>query len=347
LAHHHLRIRANGIDTTKIVANGVTNAMNVYNEFHQVTTNYNALNEVTTYTYDSSRRLSTVTRPNGLVTTYTYDGTSGFLSTVVDSDGVTNLRTNSYTYTNGLVLSHIDERNLSTTNTWDALGRLTKTANRDGAINHTYDKLDLVKTLDRMGFTNGYAYNGFREPLRHTNANKAVTIYAYCDCGSLESVTDPLGNPTSYTYDNLGRRTRTTYPGGSYVDSTYDLFGNATRTADNLGVSVTNYYTIHGLPYTASNTFGRVFLRSYDNNDRVIGSIDPNGASLAFRMTTSDACWCELTVRLTMVARMICTFGSTATITPTTCLARWACFEITFMRRCFLHTDLPSVMAPD
>ena len=272
---------ANQIDLTRITENGVVTATNVFNDYHQITNAYNALEEVTSYTYDGNRQLSTVTSPNGLVTTRTY-GANGFLLTSIDSDGVNNLRTNSYTYTNGLALTHTDERGLSITNTWDELGRLTKTASREGAVTHAYNKLDRVTTIDRMGFTNGYAYNGFRELLRQTNANGAVSTYTYCDCGSLDSITDALGNVTSYSYDNLGQRTRTTFPGGSYVDSTFDLLGNVTRTADNAGVGMTNFYTINRLAYAASNTFGRVFLRAYDEHDRVVGSTDQNGVSQGF-----------------------------------------------------------------
>jgi len=73
-------------------------------------------------------------------------------------------------------------------------------------------------TTDRLGYTVGYAYNGFRELIRQTNANSKVTTFSYCDCGSLNSVTDPLTNTTSYTYDNLGRRLRTTLADSSWSE---------------------------------------------------------------------------------------------------------------------------------
>ena len=279
------RTNALGYDNnqvTNVVENGVAVEVRKYSVgLNLLTLSSNALAEATTHTYNDSQLAST-THPNGLITTYAYDGTTGFLSTVIDSDGTSNLRTNAYTYTNGLLRTHTDARSLGTTNTWDALGRLTATANQDGAITHTYDRLDLVKTLDRLGFTNGFAYNGFRQLLRHTNANGRVTTYQYCDCGSLDSIADALGNTTSHTYDNAGRVTRTTFPGGSYVDSSYDAQGHLIRTSDNLGASVTNFYTVDGMPYTASNAFGRVFLRTYDDDHRLVGSIDQNGVSQGY-----------------------------------------------------------------
>jgi YD repeat-containing protein len=134
-----------------------------------------------------------------------------------------------------------------------------------------------------MGFTDGFAYNGFGQPLRHTDANQKVTTYAYCDCGSLESINDPLGNVTSYTWDNAGRRTRTTWPGSSgYTDFVYDTPGYLIRVTESSGVSVTNYYTVHGLPYTASNALGRVFRRLYDDGNRISISIDHNGTTNSY-----------------------------------------------------------------
>jgi RHS repeat-associated protein len=275
---------ANKLDLTRVIENGVIVTTNEYNSIHQVTNSRNALNETTVYAYDAQQRLSTVTHPNGLVTTYTYDGSAGLPAAVVDSYSGTGLRTNSYTYTNGLVRTHTDPRGLTITNTYDTLNRLLRQDFPDHtAIVHSYDKLDRVKTLDRLGFTNGFAYDGFQQMIRHTNANKAVTTYNYCNCGSLDSVSDALNNSTTYTYDNAGYRTRVTHPGGSYEDLFYDTAGRVVRMSDNLGVSVTNFFTVNGLVHTASNAFGRVFLHTFDDHDRTISSIDHNGRALGFR----------------------------------------------------------------
>lgn len=275
---------ANLIDLITSVDGSTTVVSNSFNSKHQVTASHNALGEATLYTYDDSGAstylLTSITRPTGWITTNSYDG-NGRLSTVIDRDTSTTYRTNSYTYTNGLMWTHTDERGLKLTFERDKLGRLTKTTYPDSTtIINTYDKLDVVKTTDRMGFTNSYGFNGFSQILRQTNAISAVTSYYYCDCGALNAMTNAEGQVTSYSYDNQGRRTRTTYPDGSYLDSVFDVYGRLSRTVDNLGVSTTNFYTVNGMTFTASNAFGRVFLRKYDDRNRIVSSTDINGVTL-------------------------------------------------------------------
>jgi RHS repeat-associated protein len=273
---------ANHIDLTKVIESGVTTVTNEYNGTHQITTSYNALDEVTTFTYDDFQRLSTVTKPNGLVTAYTYDTTNGSLTAVVEQSAGQNFRTNSYTYTNGLVLTHTDPRGLIVTNAYDALGRLIRRSYFDGFVTNVYDKLDLVRVQDRMGFASRFEYDGFRQLIRSIDANSNTNAYQYCDCGSLNSMTDPLGNTNSFTYDNAGRRTRVTHPGSSFLDSTYDIANRLISTTDNVGVAITNGYTIHGLLFTASNAVGRVFYKEFDEHDRVRTSVDQNGVAHGF-----------------------------------------------------------------
>src|SRR5206468_10903472 len=104
--------------------------------------------------------LTDVAYPSGLITSYSYDD-NGYVTNVLDRSVSDYFRTNSYTYTNGLVLTHTDERGLTVTNLFDALNRLTKRIYPDGTgMTNVYDKFDLVRTTDRLGFTNGYAYDG-------------------------------------------------------------------------------------------------------------------------------------------------------------------------------------------
>jgi RHS repeat-associated protein len=269
---------ANGIDLIYEVLDGTVLTAYTYNNAHQVLTRDNALGERTSYEYTGTL-LTRVTRPSGLITDYAYNQ-HGWLTQAVDRTATQFLRTNSFTYTNGYLWTHTDERGLTVTYLYDALGRLTHTLYPDGTgITNVYDRLHLVATYDRLGFTNGYAYNGFRELIRHTNANGHVTHYHYCSCGGLEGITDPLGQTTTFSLDPLGRRTRTTYPDNTWVDTTYDLQGRPIRHTDSAGVSTTNYYTIDGLLYCASNAFGQVFYRQVDAHGHIVVSTDANGVT--------------------------------------------------------------------
>ena len=257
----------------------VLESSNVVNSYHQVVTNYNALGEMTRYEYNSERQMTGAYYPDGLRKDYTY-GTNGFLASVVDRDtaGDIYFHTNSYTWTNGYLLTHTDAHGLTVTNMWDALGRLTKVSFPDGtSINHSYEKLDRVKTVDRLGYTQGYAYNGFRELLRLTNANSRVTTYSYCNCGSLESVTDALGNATTFTYDNLGRRLRTTKADTTWVESAYDSLSRPIRITDNTGYAVTNQFLHGSLIGLQSNPMGLLSRMIYDEEDRATNILSADG----------------------------------------------------------------------
>jgi len=270
---------ANGIDlVSEHFAAGSDihlHSSNVFNAFHQVTTNYNALGEITYFEYNASHQVTNMTNAAGLIVDYSY--TNGFLSSVVERTATQNFRTNRYTWQNGFLRTYTDPRASITTNTWDELGRLTQTANEEGTITHTYENLDRVRTIDRMGFTNGFAYNKFGQLTHSTNANFKFTEYQFCDCGALNAVVDALGNTTSYAYDNLGRLVRTTYPDGSWTENTYDLLNRVVRTADSSGSSTTNHYVLNGLLYRRESALGTVLRAFYDAEDRMTNSLNGDG----------------------------------------------------------------------
>ncbi len=283
---------ANGLDRTEHwrysdAGASVLISSNAYNEFHQIVTNFNAVSETTMFEYNGNHQITKVTRPSGLVTELSYDGNSQ-LTSIVDKNGATSLRTNSYTWTNGYVLTHTNPRGLAATNSWDALGRLTKRATHDGAISHSYGKLDRVKTIDRMGFTYGYAYNGFRQLTYFTNANSKVWTNTYCDCGSLETAIDPLGNTNSFSYDNQGRRLRRTFPDQSWAEHAYDLFDQPVKFTDSAGINVTNVYSIRGMPIFRKAASGILARMLFDANDRLTNHVDQNGVLTALQFDALD-----------------------------------------------------------
>ena len=260
---------------------GVQVSSNSYNAYHEVMTNYDALNEKTIYTYDASQRLTSTTFPTGLVATNIYSS-DGLLATQIDIGIDIGYATNSYTYTNDLVLTHTDARGLATTNTWDNLNRLVSTAFPDGTfIANTYSKLDLVQTVDRMGFTNSFGYDNMRRKIAETNALGAVTTYSYCTCGSLDFILDAATYETQFFYDNQGNLTNTLYPDNYSVTRYYNLLKQVVSTSDSGGNGLTNTYNNQGLLTTVSNAFGQVQSISYDILDRATNTVNANGVSVA------------------------------------------------------------------
>ncbi len=247
-----------------------------YNTDHEVLTMTNAASEVTGYTYNTNQQLTSVKTAAGLTTTNLY-GADGRLATTI---ALEINRTNSYTWANGQVFTHTDERGLRTTNSWDALQRLTNVAYPDGtSMKYRYDKLDLVEAVDRLGFTNSLAYNSVRLRTASTDALGRKTSYAYCNCGSLDYVTNALGQVTAFAYDNQGRRTIAFNPDGYNVTNVYNRIGQVTYTSD--GQVAKNYiYNNQGLLVRVDSGVSYIWLlRTYDIEDHLVKEVDRNGVT--------------------------------------------------------------------
>jgi RHS repeat-associated protein len=268
---------ANNFDLQSVTnAAGVREAYNIYNATHQVATNRNALGEDTIYSYDSSNRLVSITRPTGLVTTNLY-GADGFLREQRD----VGVRTNFYLWASGLLQVHTNELGLVVTNTYDGLNRLRKITYPDGTcVSNGYSYLDLTAVVDQMGFTNRYEFDRLRHMTRKIDALNRTNTYSYCTCGTLESITDPLTNSTTFTYDLAGRLVLTSYPDGYWVSQTFDLMDRLIGVADAAGNSVTNWYNNQGLLLTSSNSVGRLAAYEYDVLDRPTKAVDAHGVEV-------------------------------------------------------------------
>jgi RHS repeat-associated protein len=268
---------ANGVDLLQTIrADGVTDAAYGYDGDHQVLFQTNALGEVIRYTYNTNEQLTSTTLPSGLVTTNTYSA-NGFLTQKI----AVGFSTNSYTYTNGLVYTHTDERGLTVTNTWDALQRPTQVSYPDGTSEfYTYNKLDLAKKTDRMGFATSYGYNAIRQKIVETNALGNVTSYSYCDCGALESITDPLGHVTQFSHDNQGNLVGISYPDGYSITNQYNSIRQLAQQMDSSGAFMACTYNNQGLLTTISNAVGQVAAYTYDIDDRITNDIDVNDISV-------------------------------------------------------------------
>ena len=268
----------NGATGIRLVGNG-------YNANHQMTSSTNAAGEVTTYTYDAATTLMTSRKTaGGLTTTNLYQSTAPFrLLQTIDLEIA---RTNSYTYTNDLVFTHTDERGSVTTNAYDALRRLTNSADARGAMAYIYNKLDLTEVHDRLGFISCFAYDSVRRKIGDTNALGNTNRYVWCTCGSMDSMVDALGQTTSYGYNNAGWRTNVTYADGSKSVFVHDLLGRVVRQRDPAGNWTTNTYNNQGRLTAVAGPVGQLTAMTYDYRDRVTNSVDANGVATV--MTYDD-----------------------------------------------------------
>ena len=282
-----------GIDLLQAIGpDGVINAAYAYDAHHSVLFMTNALREVTSYTYNTDEQVTSITRPSGLITTNIY-GADGWLATAYDyavvGGSAVYYRTNTYTYSNGLVYTHTDERGLTVTNSCDALQRLTNVAYPDGkSLATIYDKLDVTRVVDRMGFTNAYAYNPIRQKIYETNALGRVTTFEYCECGALSYIIDALNNTTQMIHDNQGNLVNVIYPDGYSFTNRYNSIRQLAQRTDCAGNNLSYSYNNQGLITAITNNAGQVAAYAYDIRDRVINSVDINGVSTSTSYDSLD-----------------------------------------------------------
>ena len=223
----------------------------------------NALGYVTSRTFDANNRVTSVRSPAGLTTTNNFD-VAGFLAKVTDLELG---RTNAITYTNGLIVTALNERGVTTTYTWDKLSRLITQSDSDGYTSNVYSRLDLVASRDKLG---NWTYFGY-DPLQHlvaiTNANQEVTLASYCSCGALNWTRDPMGFYTTNNYDLAGRLTSVQYPDNYAFTNTFNSLDQLTMTAD-AGGYVANTFNLQGQVTAAANGLGLIRSRSFDILDR-------------------------------------------------------------------------------
>lgn len=256
---------------------------------HLPTSVTNALNEVSTTTYDTAHRIVTHTTASGMVSSNSYGGDGFLAKTVVYESGIGPVSTNAYTWSNGRILTQTDPRGLTVTNTWDYLGRITKREYPDSSsetFGYTTSAgvaiLDVTSYTNRLGFTNGYTYNCFRQILTNYDARGVITALGYCDCGTLVTKTNAYGslNETSnYVYDYQGRLLEAYRPDGSSRTNLYDLLGRLVIVQDALGAA-TNYYDNLNRIVLSSNAFGQTLAISYDLEDNVTSRADANGVTV-------------------------------------------------------------------
>jgi RHS repeat-associated protein len=198
----------------------------VYYSNGQVHTITNAKNEVTTYAYDTSGYLQSITGPVvGAITQFAYDG-FGRLRTTTDSEG--------YTIT-------ID---------YDAIGgdptksmdRVAKVTYPDGTYEEiTYDRLDPEWTRDRLGRWSQNFYDALRRLVVTQDPLYRITVYNWCNCGSLEGITDPKQNTTSWVRDVQGRVTDKVYADQTSTHYTYENTTSRLKSTTDAKGQSTNY----------------------------------------------------------------------------------------------------------
>ncbi len=192
----------------------------------QVQTITNAKDEVTTFAYGANGYLQSITGPLvGAITQFAYDGL-GRLRTTTDSEGY-------------LLTIDYDAIGGDPTRTLD---RVAKVTYPDGTYEETtYDRLDPEWTRDRLGRWSRQFYDPLRRLIVAQDPLYRITIYVWCNCGSLEGITDPNQNRTSWVRDIQGRVTDKVYADQSSLHYTYENTISRLKSTNDAKGQSTNY----------------------------------------------------------------------------------------------------------
>ncbi len=209
---------------TRGTSNELLASYPTYNSQHLPLTSFDAAHEQTTYTYNSYGQLRTVTNPKLEMTTYTYDRdqnsdgvTDGYLVSVA---GPVTGATTSYTYDSAERIQTVtDSEAYTLTYGYDNIDRLASITYPDTTTKQLrYTKysngadtgvitLDLGASKDRRGNWTYREYDANRQLTKATDPLGRNTLYSWCTCGSLGSITDGNNHVTTFTRDVQGRVT--------------------------------------------------------------------------------------------------------------------------------------------
>jgi RHS repeat-associated protein len=179
-----------------------------------------SLTKATCYSYDALGNLLGVTQ-GGQTRSFTYDGLSRVLTATTSESGTT-----SYSYTNGsavcspnpsLICSKTDALSITTTYTYDALGRMTGKSYSGGnpsPVTYTYDS-----GTGQKGYLTGMSDGSGSATWTH-DADGRITAeqriiagvtesisYAWNEDGTPQQITYPSGRQVIYTTNNAERPT--------------------------------------------------------------------------------------------------------------------------------------------
>ena len=209
------------------------------------------------------------TDPSGRVYTM---GPTGAIQSVRDLNG------NTLTVTAAGISS---SNGLSVPFVRDASGRITKITDTLGnQYLYAYDTSgNLVSvTYPSIATPAQYQYDGTHLLTKEIDqrGNTAGTSTYYAN-GTLQSVTDAVGNTTSYVYNTATNTTTTTNPDGGSVVTVMDAYGSPLSVTDPLGRTTTNSYDANHNLVTVSDPLGHVTTYTYDQNNFRASRKDPLG----------------------------------------------------------------------
>lgn len=268
------------------------------------------------YTYDSNDNVTSVTDRRGFTTSMTYDS-KGNILTIQEPDGggLWTVTYNTYSQIqsrvdplgrmaysefdqNGNLIAFVDAAGSRMSYTYDALGRLSSSTDRNGnptqyqyadprnsqaaAIEYADGSVELIahngfglvtQFVDGNGRQTKYDYDSAGRLIKVTMENGAETTLTYAN-HLLAASTDALGRTTQYVYDAIGRKISVVDPAGGVSQFAYDANGLAISETDALGRETRYTYDSNGQLIEATLPDGLIQTYAYDANGNQTQSIN-------------------------------------------------------------------------
>ena len=245
-----------GVSTDPSGARADKVASYTYNSLHEPLTATDAAGKTTTYTYrsDGHGQLQSAQNAKGETTTYGYGPVTGvptdYLASVTsptfnNSSAVTSL---TYDSANRVRTVTTIPDNYTVTTDYDALDRTTQISYPDGT-NQQFQytdsvrgmTLDLTASKDRRGHWTYRHYNSNRQMDSITDPLSRQTLYDWCACGSLTSITDPRGKVTAFDRDLQSRVASKRFADNTSVSYIYENTTSRLKSMTDALTQTTNY----------------------------------------------------------------------------------------------------------
>ena len=222
-----------------------------------------------------------ITSPSGRLTTVdTFDDRGDVVREDLVGDGRT--ITSTYTYDAiGRLLSTTDPFGNTRSKTYDEGGHvLTSTDSSGNTTRFTYTPEGLIESqIQPDGTTVSFlTYDTRGHVITQRRPDGSETHYTHDSKGHLASKTDASGRTVTYTYDAMGHLASVTDPAGKVSQVSVDANGLVTSITDSRGGTTSLSYDGDGNLLSITDALGNARRYTYDAHDRITSVTDPFGA---------------------------------------------------------------------